>query len=92
VFLAIGLGLLWSFRRRESCFDRVAGQFSQGGKVYNLRDLHAIQLIRDNVGGHQSSYNSYELNLVCHDAQRLNVTDHGALWPLRETALKLDCC
>lgn len=42
-----------------------------------LDDICAIQLISEYCSGDDSSYYSYELNLVLKDASRINVIDHG---------------
>ena len=86
VFLAIGGLALWSFRRKEARFEQYTGQFIQGTTKHSLRDVEAIQLIREYVRGDKNSYYSYELNLVRRDGSRLNVTDHGSLRLIREDA------
>jgi hypothetical protein len=57
--------------------------------VLSLHDVRAIQLIREYVRGDKSSYYSYELNLACGDASRLNVTDHASLRVIRADAALL---
>lgn len=42
-----------------------------------LDQIHALQLISERCSGKNSSYSSYELNLVLTDGSRLNVVDHG---------------
>lgn len=48
-----------------------------------ISDIHALQLLKERCtsssssSGHRSTYYSYEINLVFHDGQRLNVVDHG---------------
>ncbi len=86
LFMAIGAFLIWRMRSKECCFDQFSSQFIQGTTVHNLKDVHAIQLIREYVRGNKNSYYSYELNLVCRDGSRLNVTDHGSLAAIREDA------
>ena len=86
LFVAIGAFLIWRMRSKECCFDQFSSQFIQGTTVHNLKEVHAIQLIREYVRGNKSSYYSYELNLVCRDGSRLNVTDHGSLAAIREDA------
>ena len=46
-------------------------------------------MIREYVRGSESSYYSYELNLICSDGSRINIVDHGALRKLREDAALL---
>ena len=89
VFMAVGAFLLWWFRRKEARFEQYTGQFTQGATTHSLRDVEAIQLVREYVRGDKSSYYSYELNLVRSDGSRLNVTDHGSLRLIREDAVVL---
>ena len=42
-----------------------------------LEDIHAIQLISEYCSGEKSSFYSYEINLVLHNGERINVVDHG---------------
>ena len=88
-FLTFGCWELWSLRRKESRFDRYSNELTQGNKSFDLKNAEAIQLIREYVRGSESSYYSYELNLICSDGSRINIVDHGALRKLREDAALL---
>ena len=88
-FLAFGCWELWSLRQKESRFDRYSSELTQGKKSFDLKNAEAIQLIREYVRGSESSYYSYELNLICSDGSRINIVDHGALRKLREDAALL---
>ena len=87
--LAFGCWDLWSLRQKESRFDRYSSELTQGKKSFDLKNAEAIQLIREYVRGSESSYYSYELNLICSDGSRINIVDHGALRKLREDAALL---
>ena len=87
--LAFGCWYLWSLRQKESRFDRYSSELTQGKKSFDLRNAEAIQLIREYVRGDESSYYSYELNLICSDGSRMNIVDHGALRKIREDAALL---
>lgn len=87
--LAFGCWDLWSLRQKESRFDRYSSELTQGKKSFDLKNAEAIQLIREYVRGKESSYYSYELNLICSDGSRINIVDHGALRKLREDAALL---
>jgi hypothetical protein len=43
----------------------------------DLDEIHALQLISEHCTSKDSSYYSYELNLVLDDATRINIVDHG---------------
>ena len=87
--LAFGCWDLWRLRQKESRFDRYSSELTQGKKSFDLKNAEAIQLIREYVRGSESSYYSYELNLICSDGSRINIVDHGALRKLREDAALL---
>ena len=77
---------LWRLRQRQVCFDQSTQLFTHRGRQISLREVHALQLLREFVRGNNKSYDSYEINLVCRDGRRLNVTDHGTLHAIREDA------
>ena len=57
-------------------------------------DIHALQIIAERVqssssGKNNSSYYSYELNIIKKDASRLNVVDYGNLSAIRKDAQTL---
>ena len=87
-----GLNLYWRGKKDPS--DTTA----KG--VIQLQDVHAIQLVSERIrsqsssssrshSSRRSSYYSYELNLVLHDATRINVVDHGKLSVIRQDADRL---
>jgi hypothetical protein len=60
----------------------------------HLKDVHAIQLIVERVSsnssnGRRNSYNSYEMNLVFEDGERLNIMDHGSREDVEASAIKI---
>ncbi|WP_108651712.1 hypothetical protein [Dongshaea marina] len=104
IFFAVGVLILrsWSLPR---VFDLDAGYYWKGRRQPRLgeqervkescalRDIHAIQLLREycrsNTDSGSSGSFSYELNLVLRDASRLNVVDHGNLRLIRHDAQRL---
>ena len=101
VFAAIGGGMLF-FGLAPIVFDKRRGEYwkgrtapyesanVQGMKHYaKLEGIRALQIIKERCTSKNSSYFSYELNLVLEDGKRLNVIDHGNLQRLREDAEKL---
>lgn len=80
-------------------FDKAHGYFYKGRKntdrnsekprvkhLVKLEEIHALQLIEEYNSGSDSSYYSYEINLILKDASRINVIDHGNLFQVREDA------
>ncbi len=98
VFTAAG-GFMFRWFTRPVVFDIRNGCFWKGRttpmqvvnssalKCYaKLEDVHALQLISEYCSGKDSSYFSYELNLVLNSGERLNLFDHGNLKKARSDA------
>lgn len=60
------------------------------GNCIPLKSIVAIQIIGERVKSKNSSYGSYELNLVLNDATRKNVIDHGNLKSIINDAHELE--
>ena len=87
IFLAVG-GYLGIKAQKPFTIDLDLGTFYRGhsydpyddhdkGESGSIRDIHAIQLISENIKSDDSTYTSYEINLVLKDGRRINVMDHG---------------
>ncbi|MEM7372762.1 MAG: hypothetical protein AAF587_29345 [Bacteroidota bacterium] len=98
IFMAAG-GFMYYSSTPPIVFDKEANVFWKGRKdtrkevegsrvkhLVPLEEIHAIQLISEHVSGSESSYYSYELNVVLKDASRINVIDHGKLTSIRNDA------
>ncbi|MBX2820371.1 MAG: hypothetical protein KTR29_11840 [Rhodothermaceae bacterium] len=59
------------------------------GSSGSVKDIHALQLIAEHIKSENSSYTSYELNLVLKDGRRVNVMDHGRQSKIYEEAQTL---
>ena len=101
IFAAIGGGLFYHFTT-PVVFDKKKAFFWKGRKapdddfVVNtvkdfarLEEIHALQLVSENVSSDDGSFRSYELNLVLKNGKRINVVDHGNEIKLREDARTL---
>lgn len=97
IFGGVGAGMWWAmsrprvfdmqdlwYWRGKRPLDREAVERCEDSAPLDL--VHAIQIIRERVSGNDSSYNSYEINLVLHDGRRVNVVDHGNLKHIRKDA------
>jgi hypothetical protein len=72
-----GAYLLREFTRART-FDRSTGEYREGrSRVCALSEISGVQLLDEYVSGSESSYTSWEINLVLADSRRFNVTDHG---------------
>ena len=58
----------------------------ESNKWTKLDQIEAIQIIKERVRTKNSSYSSYELNLVLKDASRINVIDHSKYKQIQEDA------
>ncbi|MEX0722797.1 MAG: hypothetical protein WD357_03070 [Gracilimonas sp.] len=98
----MGAGLFMGYRfMRPIVFDKSVGFFWKGWKqpemygsdnpkgAIRLSDIHAFQILSEYIKSDNSSYHSYELNLILKDGNRHNVIDHGKLSALREDAKEL---
>jgi hypothetical protein len=92
-------GMMLYFGAMPIVFDRRSGHFWKGWRIpekmlnpetlknhTRLDQIHALQLVSECCSGSESSYYSYELNLVLQDGSRINVVDHGNVKKLREDA------
>lgn len=97
IFLGVSF-MLYHFMTMPRVFDRFYNHYYKGRKKPNemdansknplidCNDIVALQIIREYVRSDKSRYYSYELNLVLHDGERINVVDHGKIQALREDA------
>ncbi|MDP2572154.1 hypothetical protein Q8W40_08180 [Vibrio penaeicida] len=97
MFSAFGIRTLT--RNRKVVFDKSCGLYYFGFKqdIYdqvalteqgNLKDIHAIQLVRELMGG-EIKYTSFELNLIFRNGERVNVMDHANNKVIDEAAMRL---
>lgn len=86
VFLAGGLLYLVPKGAR---FDERRRLVSLGRQQVPFSNIAALQLVRELVDGDETTFMSWELNLVLRDGSRLNVIDHAGGAQLREEATRL---
>ncbi len=101
VFMAIAIWMIRSFTApiifdlRNGCFwkGRISPmQIANPNELKcfsRLESVHTLQLISEFCSGKDSSYFSYELNLILKSGDRINVFDHGNLKSARSDAKKL---
>ena len=70
-------GMYWKGHKKPDLLYKPNDKEDDKRNAAMLRDVHAIQLVREYVRSDKSSYYSYELNLVLSDGSRVNVIDHG---------------
>ena len=90
------------FESSPIVFDKNMGKFFKERKAFEspgdkdslkqyveLDQIHALQIIYEQMMTRKESEYSYELNLVLKNGQRINVFDHGDINALREDAAML---
>lgn len=78
IFVVVGTFLYMRFSPDNTAFDKMSGFLNRGSVQYPLRQIHALQIIEELVGGNNSGvYKSYELNLVKQSGERIHLMDHG---------------
>ncbi|MCF6269552.1 MAG: hypothetical protein L3J41_07570 [Melioribacteraceae bacterium] len=93
---AVGGGMLYYFGTVPIVFDKGNGFFWRGRKnpentiggsnlknSTKLTNICAIQIISEYVKNSNNAFDSFELNLILTDSQRLNVIDHSNLKQIR---------
>lgn len=80
---------IFSKCRKNVDLPAASTERSSSGEWVSLRQVRALQIISEHCRGSDSSFYSYELNLVCDDGHRVNVVDHGDLKQLRRDAGRL---
>ncbi|HFB66811.1 MAG TPA: hypothetical protein ENJ60_14865 [Aeromonadales bacterium] len=101
LFLIVGVYLLYT-GTRAIVFDKIRGYYWKGKppskhlrlntyhpNIASLKSIHAIQLVSESIQKENSSYYSYELNLVLKSGDRLNVIDHGNYEKIQSNARQL---
>lgn len=84
-----GIVLLWRLYRKNVLFDKKKGTFARSRRRLLLNEVHAIQLVSEYCMGGNSSYESYEMNLILKSGERFNVTDHSSLGAIQVDAKML---
>ena len=79
----LGLIIYSFFKRSYPLFDMVDGMFypkgfTRDGSGISLKQLDYLQIITERCHNKNSSYDSYELNVVLKDGSRYNIMDHGS--------------
>lgn len=100
-----GAGIFMLKGEKPLTFDKSAGVYFRGKHYKQqfspdrenqgrLSEIYALQLVSERIqsssrNSHSSTYNSYELNLVFKDGERINVMDHGNAEEIENSAKEL---
>jgi len=98
IFASLG-GYMFCAQMRPIVFDKQEGFFwkkrkpqaemltnEATAKYVRLELVHTLQIVAEYISGKNGGYNSYELNLVLKNGNRINVVDHGKRNKLAEDA------
>lgn len=81
-------GYFYDLRYQKKLFDLLYNEkYKQ--KFTQLSNIHALQILSERVSWKNSSYTSYELNMICKDSSRVNIIDHGNLDEIRRNAQEI---
>ncbi len=58
-------------------------------KIISLNEIEALQVVSERVHGKNTSYTSYELNMILKNSSRVNIIDHWNLEEIRKNASEL---
>lgn len=58
-------------------------------KIISLKEIQALQIISERVHGKNTTYTSYELNMILKNSSRVNIIDHWNLEEIRKNASEL---
>ena len=88
---AIGCGMLWWQKKKEGVFEYHTYTFTRGNQLFELDQVHAVQLTDEwvSIPGSYGYFRSYELNLVFNNCSRINILDHGSLGAIRQDSRML---
>lgn len=81
-------GYFYDTRLAKKLFE-LLHQEKYKNKIIPISEIHALQIISERVPGKNTSYTSYELNMVLKDSRRVNVIDHGNIEEIRKNADEL---
>ncbi len=91
------IGCYLIYQKKLHTFDKIAGKYYKGeysnqamdeseSEAGYIDNIHSIQLIREHVAAKETTYYSYELNIVLKDASRINIMDHSHLKNIKKSA------
>lgn len=81
-------GYFYDTRLAKKLFE-LLHQEKYKNKIIPISEIYAIQIISERVHGKNTTYTSYELNMILKDSRRVNVIDHGNIEEIRKNADEL---
>lgn len=78
----------YDLRFRENLFEKL-NQEKYKNKIIPINNFYAIQIVSELVTWKNSSYTSYELNMILKDSSRINIIDHWDLEEIRKNAFEI---
>lgn len=81
----------WYFydtRYQNKLFELI-GQEKYKDKIIPIKEIQSLQIVSERVHGKNTSYTSYELNMILKDSKRINIIVHWNLEEIRKNADEL---
>lgn len=101
IFIGIGY-IMYRYISQPIIFDKQVGYFYKGKpqmtygmidpintNMIPLSSIYALQIVSERVSTKNSSFLSYEINLILSDKKRVNVVDYGNLEKIQADAKQL---
>jgi uncharacterized protein YxeA len=74
------------FTYKKISFDHFSQVITLKKQIIRYSEVHAFQIIQEDISHSENSYTSCELNIVLKDGKRVNLIDHGDLQEIQNDA------
>lgn len=81
-------GYFYDTRYAKKLFELIQNE-KYKDKIISLNEIEALQVVSERVHGKNTSYTSYELNMILKNSSRVNIIDHWNLEEIRKNASEL---
>ena len=81
-------GYFYPLRYKKKFWENIHNNRIKG-KIAKISDIYALQIIKKRVRSNRDIYDSYELNIVLKNTDRINVINHGVSYIIREDAQEI---
>ncbi len=78
----------YDLRNQKKLFELLNNE-KYKNKIIPIKEIHALQILKKRVTWKNSSYDSFELNMILRDSSRINIIDHWNLEEIRKNADEL---
>lgn len=75
--------------RRQYMFDKNLGIFKKAKETIQIKDMHALQIIKKQFSAKNAFHTCYELNIIMKDTSRVFIIDYDQIKDAQDDAAKL---